>query len=66
MVLPRIAFLDIGPEPFPAQQFCEVAPYGIAFIRQLKGEPKRELVVFGIGMAQEQHVAPERAILSRR
>ena len=40
---------------FTTQKFCEVAPKGIPFIRQLQSKPTREHVVFRAGVAQENH-----------
>jgi hypothetical protein len=49
--------LDVVPEDFAAEKFCQVAPDAISFFRQLKRQPQRELVVVGIRVAQEQYVA---------
>ena len=48
--------LDVFPELFAAEEFCQVAPDRITLVGQLDGKPKRQLVFFGVRMANENHV----------
>jgi len=45
-------FFYIVPEHFAAEQFRQIAPNTVAFVRQLQGQPQCEFVVFGISVAQ--------------
>ena len=48
--------LDVIPKYLAAKQLCQIAPDAIAFLRELKGQPQRELIVVGVRVAHEQNV----------
>lgn len=48
--------LNVVPESLAAEKLREIAPHRVTLPRQLKGEPTRDKIVLGIGVAEKQHV----------